>query len=507
MANLDIYNFTTLSSIQDGDYLLLAQSSGANGKVTYSLTKNKIKNEIEPTIVNGVWYIGGVSTNIIATGQTPTLRNAGGQIEWKYTNEPDTAYRPLVLISDLKGADGDNIELLATTDYIQWKPTSGTTWMNLIAIPDLKGANGAAVGLRVSNGYIQYNVDGITEWTNIISVSELKGDTGDNIELQATVDYIQWKPASGTTWTNLIAITDLKGANGQEISMQATADYIQWKLGNGEWNNLIAISSLKGDAFTYSDLTQEQLDALKGKQGYSIYSIEKTAGTGAAGTIDTYTVYINDAGHSAIGTFNVVNGANGTGSGDMIKSDYDANNNGIVDNAEKVNGHTVEKDVPSDALFTDTTYSNATTTTSGLMSAEDKNKIDELDNSLNSKVDKETGKGLSSNDFSAEYKAMLDFYNGSNAVTTLASLPVTKRLIIATLSAATDISLASALAIGQELLIRCTPSVAFTQPLPSSNGWSCLDGSSIDLIVGKVTEISILCYATDSYSIAIKQEV
>ncbi|MEA4988932.1 MAG: hypothetical protein VB095_12810 [Anaerovorax sp.] len=40
--------------------------------------------------------------------------------------------------------------------------------------------------------------------------------------------------------------------------------------------------------------------------------------------------------------------------GDMSKSIYDKNNNGIVDNAEKVNNHTVEKDVPTDAKFTDT---------------------------------------------------------------------------------------------------------------------------------------------------------
>lgn len=40
----------------------------------------------------------------------------------------------------------------------------------------------------------------------------------------------------------------------------------------------------------------------------------------------------------------------------MQKSTYDSNNNGIVDNAERVNNHTVEKDVPSNAKFTDTTY-------------------------------------------------------------------------------------------------------------------------------------------------------
>lgn len=40
----------------------------------------------------------------------------------------------------------------------------------------------------------------------------------------------------------------------------------------------------------------------------------------------------------------------------MQKSVYDTNGNGIVDNAEKVNNHTINKDVPSDAKFTDTTY-------------------------------------------------------------------------------------------------------------------------------------------------------
>ena len=44
-------------------------------------------------------------------------------------------------------------------------------------------------------------------------------------------------------------------------------------------------------------------------------------------------------------------------------------------NAEKVNDHTVNSDVPAGAVFTDTTYSNATTSTAGLMSAEDKAKL------------------------------------------------------------------------------------------------------------------------------------
>jgi hypothetical protein len=46
----------------------------------------------------------------------------------------------------------------------------------------------------------------------------------------------------------------------------------------------------------------------------------------------------------------------GGGSGDMNKATYDTNDSGVVDDAEKVNGLTVETAVPTGALFTDTVY-------------------------------------------------------------------------------------------------------------------------------------------------------
>ena len=54
------------------------------------------------------------------------------------------------------------------------------------------------------------------------------------------------------------------------------------------------------------------------------------------------------------------------GMGDMLKNVYDTNNNGIVDNAEKVNGLTVLTAVPANAKFTDTTYGVVSTTANGL---------------------------------------------------------------------------------------------------------------------------------------------
>lgn len=63
----------------------------------------------------------------------------------------------------------------------------------------------------------------------------------------------------------------------------------------------------KNLAFTFTNL--------KGEPGQSVGSIQRTAGTGAPGTTDTYTMYDDDGG--TIGTFTVYNGTDGTGSGDF----------------------------------------------------------------------------------------------------------------------------------------------------------------------------------------------
>ena len=68
-------------------------------------------------------------------------------------------------------------------------------------------------------------------------------------------------------------------------------------------------------------------------------------------------------------------------SGDMLRSVYDKDRDGVVDlakqadNAAKVNGKTVGTSVPENAVFTDTTYKDASVTEAGLMSAGDKVKL------------------------------------------------------------------------------------------------------------------------------------
>lgn len=97
-------------------------------------------------------------------------------------------------------------------------------------------------------------------------------------------------------------------------------------------------------------------------------------------------------------------------------------------------------------------------------------------------------------------------YIGVNTVTTLANLPITKRSITATLSAATTLSVAPGMQIGEELMIRCVPSASFTQAIPNSGAYVSMSGTSITTTANKPFEINIWCYASGEYSIAVKEQ-
>ena len=72
----------------------------------------------------------------------------------------------------------------------------------------------------------------------------------------------------------------------------------------------------------YEDTTMKAQGPV-GPQGDTITDIQRTSGTGAAGTTDIYT--ITTSGGNTY-TFTVYNGADGQGAGDMLKSVYDPHN-------------------------------------------------------------------------------------------------------------------------------------------------------------------------------------
>lgn len=102
MENLDIRNFRSVSSAEDSDNILMSLSGGTAGKMTVALFKTVFGKGISPVIKNGYWWIGDINTNVPAEGKTPEFRKTETGIEYKYITDPDTTWRLLVDITDIK---------------------------------------------------------------------------------------------------------------------------------------------------------------------------------------------------------------------------------------------------------------------------------------------------------------------------------------------------------------------------------------------------------------------
>lgn len=80
-----------------------------------------------------------------------------------------------------------------------------------------------------------------------------------------------------------------------------------------------------GDWYIYDVVNEQYVDSgfpsrgAQGDTGNGIFSIVKT---GTSGLVDTYTITFTDG---TTTTFDVTNGRDGTGTGDMLKADYDSN--------------------------------------------------------------------------------------------------------------------------------------------------------------------------------------
>ena len=164
--------------------------------------------------------------------------------------------------------------------------------------------------------------------TTVAILPVLKGLETDEAVYEETYDILeQWKLdlfGSGDTIEQQIRDTGDEVLNNISESVTTyVADHMDELVGPQGPEGPQGPKGNTGDAFTYDMFTSEQLEALTGPQGSSISSIKRTSGTGAAGTTDTYTITMTDG---STHTFNVYNGADGTGVGDMLKSIYDTQN-------------------------------------------------------------------------------------------------------------------------------------------------------------------------------------
>lgn len=133
-------------------------------------------------------------------------------------------------------------------------------------------------------------------------------NAADSAALAATYVPMDWVG----DWTTAVAYVINDGVsylgNGYVCREAHTSGVFATDLGAGKWQ-LISQKGADGTNGTNG------LNGADGADGRGIVSVVRTSGTGAPGTADTYTITYTDATTS---TYQVWNGTNGTGSGDMI---------------------------------------------------------------------------------------------------------------------------------------------------------------------------------------------
>lgn len=233
----------------------------------------------------------------------------------------------------LKGKDGISVEHYWNGTTLTIKSASGTSSVNLKGQPGTNGrtpvkgvdyfdgvdGRGIASIVRTSgNGTagttdtytIRYTDNSTSTFTVRNGANGSNGNPGRGI---SSVSRTTGNGAAGTTDTYTITFTDgttktftvRNGANGTNGVNGATFTPYVNASGDLSWSNDKGLTN-PGTV---------NIKGIKGNDGRGIVSIARTAGNGAAGTVDTYTITYTDATTSQFTVYNGANGTGGSGSG------------------------------------------------------------------------------------------------------------------------------------------------------------------------------------------------
>jgi hypothetical protein len=101
MINLELFDFQTVSGLENADYIIVVLSDKVGAKISTAVFRKNVASGITPTIRDGTWWIGEEDTEVAAEGMSPVFRKGELGIEWKYSTEDDSAWRLLVNFADI----------------------------------------------------------------------------------------------------------------------------------------------------------------------------------------------------------------------------------------------------------------------------------------------------------------------------------------------------------------------------------------------------------------------
>lgn len=565
--------FQVLGSTYKLVRVALSVLKGVDGREVF-LQVNQDKTYIQWRYTDGNWQNLVALSDLKGTaGDTPVFRTGSTGIEWKYTSEEDTAYRVLVPYDDLKlkfsdltSEQKDELKLhfsdLTEEDKAELKGEKGDIGpQGLRGEQGIQGETGpqGPIGETGPQGPIgpkgEQGVKGDTgsgfKVLGYFSTQEELGSTivspqaGDAYGVGTGAPYdIYIYDAINSVWKNNGPLQGAQGPKGDKGDTGPQGP-------QGERGDIgpQGLQGIQGDPGPQGPTGEQGPKGDKGDRGPE--GPQGPAGEDAAITVDApkdgKTYGRNNGAWSEIVASNqyldvatLFPEENGTLSDENYQKVVDAVNKGIttarietnpdgfgpitINNSTEIYGITTNILAvdPSDRSIwltiiviiinkSDKTYTlvsnrqslqntgsgtkylsdngeyltppTATSATAGYMSAEDKKRVDDI----------------------------VNFGTGSNAVTTLVNIPTSKRLVKATLSSASNLSInesARALNVGEEIYLDCNPTASFTQPIPTTGSFRSMSGSSITTTSGVPFEMSILKIATSGvmYSITVKEK-
>lgn len=207
--------------------------------------------------------------------------------------------------------------------------------------------------LRRSKDEMPYTADVTMSGTNAtltLTDTDLSVAGYLNIELRAIKDGVVYKSSvfTGTVALSLYGDADKPGEVVRDVldrvdaalnAAEATKNQLELALGDVT-TAVGSANTAANNAQTVADTVQTKLEngdfvGATGPAGSTgADGVSPTVAVSKTGKVATVTITDKDGEH----TFTVNDGADGSGSGDMMKATYDSNGNGIVDNAEKLGG-------------------------------------------------------------------------------------------------------------------------------------------------------------------------
>lgn len=176
---------------------------------------NDLNGDYYTRLLNALRRIAAVLSDgdggFIITVRDVQLRNNGTYIQWKYSDEPASAWRNIIALADLKGADGEDgrtPEFVSDGSYIQWKYTDETDddWRDLVNLEFLKGEDGRTPELSVNDDgdlIWRYDDEDDDAWS-ILPIKFLPqgGEEGQALVKASDDDYdVKWADIEGVVTT------------------------------------------------------------------------------------------------------------------------------------------------------------------------------------------------------------------------------------------------------------------------------------------------------------------